>query len=290
LATATNRGQTHEVVQTMGTDLLSIERRLDQQILEINQMDGAYNGHVPISLIFALTGCLVATSTGSRYVVVANESSASIPDTQWKGRNINHQWSKSLEFERLFQGYISQHVNPSLHYTSLIRSLSSFAVAKLFAQYPAYFEVFTSDNSLFKITQSEREHPRWSTDSPKSLSSYILLAPWMSDADLERTFGSNFLDKAELEPLLLALIGEEGGPVLDCVGTVDELLLGLSILQEQGRMSDAALMKVAARRNVTARVAPDALQSALAISSDHAIPESIAPQVLQLLNEKVART
>jgi len=288
LATASNRGQTHAVVEKMGIELLAIQRHLDPAIFELNQIDGAYNGHIPISLIFALTGCLVAAAEGSRYVVVANESAASIPDVTWQGSSVNHQWSKSLEFEKMFQTYIHQYVSREIHYTSIIRPLTSLAVAKIFAEYPDYFEVFTSDNSLFKIKQDVRAHPRWSNDSPKSLSSYILLAPWMSNEDLQRTFGSNFLDKPELENLFLALIGADGETILDCVGTTDELLLSLSLLYNQARMRDTVLMRLATDKNLLLSDIDEPLSTALSLNSEHAIPEELLPDISTLMKEKVS--
>jgi len=288
LATASNRGQTQEVVSKMGVNLLTVKRWLDPQMLEMNKIEGAHNGHVPISLIFALIGCLLATIAGDKYVIVANESSASIPHTQWQGQDINHQWSKSLEFEELFQSYVHNFVSSELEYFSIIRPLSSVAVAKIFANYPNYFETFTSDNSLFKIEQSERKHPRWSHDSPKSLSSYILLAPWMSNEDLDRTFGSNILDQPDLEPLFLGLLGEKEEPILDCVGTPEELKLSLSLLLKQNRMNDSALMQIARNLQITLDSSDVALTKSLEINTNHAIPDQLSNKVLTILEEKLA--
>ncbi len=287
LATASNRGQTQEVVAKMEINLLTVKRWIDPQILEMNKLAGAFDGHIPISLIFALVGALLATTDGSRYVIVANESSASIPHAQWHGRNINHQWSKSLEFEKLFQSYLHTYISPELNYFSIIRPLSSVAVAKIFSKYPVYFETFTSDNSLFKIKQDERSHPRWTHDSPKSLSSYILLAPWVSDEKLNLMFGSNFLDQPDLEPLFLSLLGVKGKPTLDCVGTPQELMLSLSLLAKQNRMESSALIQIAKQMRLELDNSDKILEDALKLDSDHAIPEVIAEKLLPKLTEKL---
>ena len=288
LATQSNRGQTQDVVGKMGINLLPIKRYLDEQILNLNDTEGAYNGHIPISLIFALTGCLLATTTGSRYVIVANESSASIPQLQGHGNNVNHQWSKSLEFEILFRSFVHSNVSPQLHYTSIIRPLSSIAVAKIFSNYPAYFETFSSDNSLFKIKPEARKHPRWSHDSPKSLSSYILLAPWMSNADLDRTFGSNFLNHIDLRNLFLALLGTSEGAILDCVGTPEELRLSLSLLASQDRMSNSALMNLAKEKNLLYGNVDELLLKHLSLDSETTFSEELSQKLLPLLKEKLS--
>lgn len=288
LATGNNKGQAQAVADVMGVSMLGVERRLDQQILEINSLPGAYNGHVPISLIFALVGCLLATITSNQYVIVANEASASIPQVEHNGELVNHQWSKSFTFEKQFQDFVHENISANLHYFSLIRPLSSVAVAKIFVNYPQYFEVFTSDNAHFKIGQEPNSSPRWGLQSAKSLSSYILLAPWMSDEDLDRTFGRNFLNEASLEPMFLDLLGQGNNPVLDCVGTPDELRLCVSLLAMQNRFTDTALMGTAITKKIILQDTSDGLRSYLRASTEHAIPEIIAVVIKPKLEEKLA--
>lgn len=275
LATGDNKGQSKAVADTMQIEMLSVERRIDPQILSLNKLEGTYNGHVPVSLIFALVGCLNAIISGSKYVIVANESSASIPQVEHDGGLVNHQWSKSLEFEKLFQDFVHKNISKNIDYFSLVRPLTSIAVAKLFSGYPKYFEVFTSDNSLLKISPQEREHPRWSHNSPKTLSSYILLSPWMSDEDLQRTFGYNYLDDERLNNLFLGLLGKNETPILDCVGTPSELRLCLSVLFKSGRFTESSLMKTAKSEGLIMENYDEPLKNALSPSTDHAVPTEI---------------
>ncbi|MDO8265991.1 MAG: hypothetical protein Q7T41_03545 [Candidatus Saccharibacteria bacterium] len=286
LATGDNKGQTQGVANTLGFNLLAVERTIDKQILEINKVEGAFNGHIPISLIFALTGCIVAVAKGDRYVIVANEASASIPHAKHEGSDINHQWSKSLEFEKSFQVYIHKYVTTNLDYFSLIRPLTSVAVAKLFSSYPKYYEVFTSDNSVFKINANSQSS-RWSNDSPKSLSSYILLAPWIDEYNLVKIFGHNFLDDNNLSELFLSLLGANENPVLDCVGTPSELRLCLSIIYSQDRFKESYLMRIAKEQNLIIQNYDLALVSALDLSNNHAIPEDIDNKLVTILEEKL---
>lgn len=288
LATGENRGQAQAVANTMEIGLLGVERRLDPQILEINKIEGALNGHIPVSLIFALVGCLLASADNSRYVIVANESSASIPQTKHAGSSVNHQWSKSLEFEKLFQDFVHDRISKNLDYTSLIRPLSSVSIAKIFANYPKYYEVFTSDNSLFKINQTERLHPRWSQDSPKSLSSFMLLSPWISDVNMYRIFGHNFLNDDKLSALFMELLGAGKNPVLDCVGTPEELKLSLSMLIEQGRFENTHLINIFKSSNLVVHDTAQKLQESLAISNEHSLPKKISGSLINILEGKLS--
>ena len=235
MATGEQLGQAGDVARAMEVPLHAVKRQLDLQVSELGKRPGAYRGHVPISLIFALVGTALALATDTEYVVVANEASASIPHTTWNDEAVNHQWSKSFEAEESIQQFIHKYVADHVTYFSAIRQLTSIAVAKLFAQLPQYFEVFTSDNSVFRVDPSRRPSGRWNLESPKSLSSYVLLSPWMSDEDVRRTFTIDFLNEPSLEALFLEMTGAEGHPPLDCVGTPEELTLSTNLLAQQQR-------------------------------------------------------
>jgi hypothetical protein len=192
-------------------------------------------------------------------------------------------------FERLMQQYVLANISDGIYYFSIIRQLSSVAVAKLFAQHKDYYEVFTSDNYVFRIKEQARPSRRWSTDSPKSLSSFILLAPWVEPDDMLRIFGADLLDNAALEPLFLRLIGVEGEPPLDCVGTVEELRLSLQLANQQHKFSASPLMQVAEQHGVLANASlqPE-LAAALSPQSEHALPDELVTPINDYLKTTLA--
>lgn len=289
MATGEQRGQAQAVADTMGVELLVVERSLDKQLLELQELPGAHRGHVPISLIFGLVGTTLAIALDAAYVVVGNEASASIPRISWEHGAVNHQWSKSFEFERQLQQFVDAFVAATTTYFSAIRPLTSVAVAKLFALYPQYLEVFTSDNSVFRIDPSKRPSARWSLESPKSLSSFILLAPWFSEADLLRAFGRIFLDEASLETLFLELTGQQGEQPLDCVGTVDELVLSLNLAVQQGKFARSRLVEVARKHSMLIdKDWQGDLQNMLALQPEAALPPDLSEQLTDLLREELA--
>jgi len=286
MATGEQLGQAKAVADTMGIALYVVERSLDKQLLVIQEQQDAYKGHIPISLIFGLVGTVLATATGNEYIVVANEASASIPGVSWEHGSVNHQWSKSFEFELRLQSFIHDSIAPQATYFSAIRPLTSIAVAKMFTRYPQYFEVFTSDNFVFRIDPDRRPNARWSLESPKSLSSFILLSPWLSETNMLRTFGKNFLDEPSLEKLFWELTGQEGHPPLDCVGTVKELVVSLNLMFEQGKFKDSHLVTLAQDRGVIAAVYwQRELVSMLELQPEPALPEHIAQRILQHLQK-----
>jgi hypothetical protein len=288
MATGEVLGQAGSVAQTMGIEMLAIKRQLDKQLLDLQEQPGAYKGHIPISLIFGLVGTALAIARGASYVVVANEASASIPRITWQDRAVNHQWSKSFGFEGDLQQFVRESIAGGVTYFSAIRQLTSIGVAKLFARLPQYFEVFTSDNFVFRIDPAKRPSGRWSLESPKSLSSYILLAPWLDDAEVQRIFTIDFLAEPSLEKLFLELTGVEGEPPLDCVGTVEELVLSMNLLARDGRYGDTVLMKLAHDRGVIHDGPWDETRAKLLqLQPDEVLPADLRDQVTTYLQEHV---
>jgi hypothetical protein len=288
MATGEQLGQAGLVSETMGIPLNTVKRELDTQLLSLQEDAGAYKGHVPISLIFGLVGIALAIAKDKSYVVVANEASASIPRIEWNGQAINHQWSKSFDFEKDLQAFIHTDIIGSVTYFSAIRPLTSIGVAKLFAGFPRYFEVFTSDNFVFRINPAKRPIGRWSLESPKSLSSYILLSPWLGDEDIHRIFTYDFLNETSLSKLFLELIGVEGEPPLDCVGTVEEIVVSLNLLAYSGRFHDTALMQLGRDAGVVRdgdwRAETNKL---LELQPDEVIPTELHEQILSYLQGQV---
>lgn len=286
MATGEQRGQAQSVADTMGVVLQAVERRLDGQLLELQERPDGHKGHVPISLIFGLVGTVLALASGNKYVVVANEASASIPRVTWQDESVNHQWSKSFGFEQQLQRYIHERICGDVTYFSAVRELTSVGVAKLFAQYPAYFEVFTSDNFVFRIDPTRRPNGRWSLESPKSLSSFMLLSPWIDESEMLRIFGRDFLNERELESLFMELTGLQGHPPLDCVGTVDELVLSINLAAQQSKWQDSYLMQLAKDRSL---VHDDdwqtKLDDMLALQGEQALPLELRDVLTQRLLE-----
>ncbi|HSX30459.1 MAG TPA: hypothetical protein VLE99_00900 [Candidatus Saccharimonadales bacterium] len=289
LATGEQVGQAAAVAKTMGVELQVVERRLDEQLISLKNHPDSYSGHVPISMLFGLTGTALAIALDKAHVVVANEASASIPRVTWQERAINHQWSKSFRFEQSLQRFIQTSVAAQVTYFSAIRPLTSIGVAKLFAKMPDYYEVFTSDNFVFRIDPSGRPVGRWGLESPKSLSSYLLLAPWLTDEEVRRIFEIDFLNEPSLEKLFLELTGVEGEPPLDCVGTVEELVLSVNLLAETGRYHDTHLMRVAMERGVIHQNDWQAkLAALLALQPDEALPAELREGLMAELREGVS--
>jgi UDP-N-acetylmuramoylalanine--D-glutamate ligase len=207
------------VIAAIGYPSLKIERVLDPKIFL--QHEGAYNGHVPISAIFAFLGLLSSALYGYRYVIVGNEHSSNFGNITWKGETINHQWSKSAEFEALLQEYTRKYITPDITYFSLLRQFYEIRIAKLFSKQQKYFPLFSSCNRNFKV-HKERQETLWCGECPKCAFVFLLLAPFTPKKTLVGIFGKNLLADETLVPLFGDILGFGTMKPFDCVGTFEE--------------------------------------------------------------------
>ena len=109
--------------------IVYVKRTIDNNLLELNK-NGYLNGHTPFSSMLAFLSYLVAYLTGKKYVALSNESSAN--ETNIKGENINHQYSKSFEFEQDFREYANKYLKADVEYFSMLRPINELQIAKIF--------------------------------------------------------------------------------------------------------------------------------------------------------------
>ncbi len=283
VATASNRGQAEHVMALLGFPELRVERYVDTRIIEFTEEYAGYHGHIPLSAILAWLGVLLAHARGLRYVAMANEAASSVGNVKWNGRTINHQWSKSLDFEKLTQQLIHSHISPDIWYFSPIRPYSSLAVIELFVKLgEKYFTSFTSCNLVLRIDPAARPGGRWCTRCAKCLSSWLLLSLWLDEKKLTEIFGKNLYDDASLGKTLRELVGLEGNKPLDCVGTTEELRAATRRSIE--RYGERPLF-----RGVNAGQLPGPDAEALVRNlGPNVIPMEIAPQLLELVSNTLA--
>lgn len=252
-----------------GLEHVVIRRRLDPKLLELNSR-GAWNGHIPISACIAFVSALAAYTGGFTDVIVGNERAADEGNVEWKGLTINHQWSKTLVFERAFQEWLGRHQHGGPRYFSLVRPLSEVAIAAAFAKHPSHFESFTSCNANFRQPGAV-EPERWCGRCPKCVFVELMLSPHVDDDGLRRIFPRSFLADPANIPLLEELAGVSGIKPWECVGTPDECRLSLTLLHQQGGLRGAAATWVAANPQVLVADSARQLATALAPSGPHTL-------------------
>lgn len=202
-------------------DICSVKRTIDPGLIELNK-EGYLNGHTPFSAIVAFISYLVAYLTNRKYIALSNEASANEPTVL--NTNINHQYSKSYEFEHDFNDFVKKNFNLDIHYFSLLRPIKEIQIALLFSNYSKYHKVFKSCNV------GSKENPWiWCAKCPKCLFVYIMLVAFLSDEKVIDIFGSNMLDDKDMEKDFLELIGVSETKPFECVGTINEVIYALNM-------------------------------------------------------------
>lgn len=204
-------------------NIIAPKRTLDPTMLSLNNQ-GYLNGHTPFSAIVAFSSLLFAIMTNQKYIVLSNESSAN--ETYVQGAEINHQYSKSTEFERDFREYCEKYFIGCAEYFSLLRPLSEWQIAREFVKYPQYFKVFRSCNLGSKEN-------KWCCNCAKCLYVYILLAAFLDDNVLEKMFGENLLLREDMIPILDGLMLDDIDKPFECVGTKNEVRLSLKMASQR---------------------------------------------------------
>jgi hypothetical protein len=260
---------------------LVVQRRLDPGLAALNRA-GAINGHVPVTAIVSCVALLLAALHGFDTVALANERSASSGNVSWAGVEVNHQFSKGLQAERLLRAALGE-LEPKLQLFSILRPASELAIARAFARMERYHSAFTSCNAVFLSDPLVRSES-WCCDCPKCRFVFLALAPFSEPSHLREIFGRDLLEEErQFEGFaLLAAVG--GHKPFECVGEEQESLAAIRLLAGDPRWREH---RVVAR--LVAEVLPlhpaDAGDPArvLALGDEHAVPGSMLGDVSAFL-------
>ena len=226
------RGATLECIKAARytpEEIFIINRTIHPQLLELNDK-GFLNGHTPFSAMLGFNTILAAVLSGRKHIALSNESSAN--ESTVEDSSINHQYSKSFEFEQDFRNYVRSYISPKPNYFSFLRPVSELQIAELFSRFDGYHDVFRSCNVGSKTDS-------WCGNCPKCLFTYIILSPFLSQERLTAIFGKNLFSDLGLKHWLRELTGMVNVKPFECVGTVDEV--NASLQQTIGSMDLSGL-------------------------------------------------
>ena len=232
------RGATTECCLKAGfsqEETLICKRVIDAHLLELNSQ-GCLNGHTPFSAMLAFTTLLISAISKRKYIALSNEESAS--ESTVKGSEVNHQYSKSLEFENDFRNYVSEFISQDFYYFSFLRPLSELHIAKLFSK--------LDYKSVFKSCNAGSKQNIWCGKCPKCLFAFIILSPFVSKEELIAIFSKNLFEDKDLEEYFLQLCGERQTKPFECVGTVSEVnvALALCLKNQKADLEKECLLKL----------------------------------------------
>jgi len=243
-------------------EIISMSRSIDPLLIELNKK-GFLNGHTPFSAMLAFSSLLTAAIYGLNEIALSNESSANEPTIP--GTNINHQYSKSLEFEEDFRDYVASYITGDISYYSYLRPLNELQITGLFSKRSHHHGSFKSCNVGSKTDT-------WCGKCPKCLFTYIMLSVFIGKDELISVFGTELLDDDTLLPIFKQLTGLADEKPFECVGTIDEVNIAVRYAIEAcGAGELPALLKYYSEHEGTLLPVGDDLAKALKAFGPHHI-------------------
>jgi UDP-N-acetyl-alpha-D-muramoyl-L-alanyl-L-glutamate epimerase len=210
-----------EPAAVTGLPIARAEREIDPQLLRSAEL-GFRNGHVPVTGILSAIAILAAVLEDRDAVVMSNEWSASVPTLEYQGRPVNHQYSKSEEFEAAFRAVLASTPGPLPEYFSWLRDRTELWVGQEFARLGPYFGSFRSCNKAF-YTERARRFTHWCGQCDKCAFIDLILAPFVPAQALRRIFAvtGEPLEDPAMAGKFRSLLGAGAKP-FECVGEVTE--------------------------------------------------------------------
>jgi hypothetical protein len=205
----------YKVFDGESAEPIVVERKTDPKLLELNKK-GFLNGHTPFTALLSFLSIFCAVLFDYKNIAFSNEKSANEGNLKYLGKIINHQYSKSSDFEKKFRDYVQKYLARNINYLSFLRPYTDLEISKMFIKYPRYFSVFSSCN----LAQKSEE--RWCRSCSKCLFVYATLYPFLEKGQLIKIFGEDLFQKRGLLKTMRSLTGQGAHKPFECVGTLKE--------------------------------------------------------------------
>lgn len=218
-------------------EIIIAKREIEKNLLEMNRK-GFYNGHTPFVAYLSFLSILVSYLFNKKYIAFSNEDSANEENVVWLGKKINHQYSKTYEFEKDFRKYCSTYLIENVEYFSALRMLYEIQIGLIFSHMKDHHKIFLSCNEASKTKSgTKKKTGRWCNNCSKCLFVYLILYPFLTKEELLSIFKEDLFENKKLLPILKELIGEKKVKPFECVGTRKEVLVALYLGYKKGENS-----------------------------------------------------
>jgi hypothetical protein len=259
-----------------------VKRTIDPRLLELNKR-GFLNGHTPFSALLSFLGVTSAVIFGHSRVIVSNERSSNEGNVEFLGTRVNHQYSKTFEFEHAFREYSRKYLARGVDYFSLLRPLYEIQIIELMAAYQNLLPIFKSCNR-------NQLEGTWCGRCPKCISVFTLFYPFLRQDQLIETFGGDFFDGEQAIPMLRQLAGVDGHKPFECVGTHSETIaaLFLAVMRFKAAKRDLpSALRFVEREILPAH--PEASDLARTVPASWGREHNLPPEYEKLLRDKLTR-
>ncbi|HEY2304918.1 MAG TPA: hypothetical protein VGI05_03460 [Streptosporangiaceae bacterium] len=213
-----------------GGRLVEVGRAILPELLALNAA-GHPNGHTPFSAYLAFAAMLAGYLRGSGPVMAGNSRSDDEPNVRsYLGRPVNHQWTKSFEFETAARTYRDRWLPGAPRYSSPLRPLYEVQIiASLAGDVDAY---------LRTVSCNQARGGGWCRACAKCAWVFLATAALFGhDLAIRKTGGDMFADPA-LSGVYQEMAGLSGVKPFECTGSEDEVRAAIQAVG-QGKPAEA---------------------------------------------------
>jgi UDP-N-acetyl-alpha-D-muramoyl-L-alanyl-L-glutamate epimerase len=252
-----------------------VEAPLQQVYPEIHEVLAA---ETPCSLFAALP---VLLQHGYRAMVLAHERSANTGNLVWSrtGEDINHQWGKSYDAERLLNDYLRTELVANVSYYSVLQPVYDTTI----------FNLLRQDEHLVGAgaTHSCNIAKPWCGRCAKCAYVWLNYMAYLDPAEVRRAIPGNLFDVEENQPWFFQMLGLGEHTPFECIGQVEEARLAFALCHRKGLTGRA--MDLYRQHFPVLDTAP-ILDRFLSVDmAQSAIPEPLATRLRPLLEAGAAQ-
>lgn len=226
------------VLDKLGQEPKLAIRQIDRESLQKASLQGAKNGHVPVTYIIQSLAVVQAILSGRNQILSSIGHEGEEVHARIGGLEVTHQWSKTWLAEQEFSRYVQKYISPDIMIGSPLRSYSELRIAELFVEHcwKKYKQDFSSCNMANYKQGADNRQLSWCANCPKCANAFLLFAPFVKASDLVELFGGqNLFLKPELTNTFKGLLGIDGVlKPFECIGEVNELRLAYQLSIQNG--------------------------------------------------------
>jgi UDP-N-acetyl-alpha-D-muramoyl-L-alanyl-L-glutamate epimerase len=198
-----------------GGRFLEVRRVILPELLRLNAA-GHPNGHTPFSAYLAIAAMLAGYLRGSGLVVAGNSRSDDEPNVEsYLGRPVNHQWTKSYEFEAALAAYRDRWLPGAPVYCSPLRPLYELQIIATLSD--------DIDGYLRTASCNRVKGEGWCRSCAKCAWVFLATAALFGHECALRKIGADMFADARLAGVYAKMAGLAGSKPFECTGSADEV-------------------------------------------------------------------
>jgi len=165
------------------------------------------------------------------HIALAHEKSADTGQVVWErtGEDVNHQWGKSYQAEKLLNRYISTHLVGGLRYFSALKPIYDVVI----------FNMLRRHLDALPYAHSCNVAKPWCRRCAKCVYVWLNYLAYLPEHAVRPLFRENLFDTADNMDLFRQMLGLSGHMPFECIGQMDEVKLAFEICRRRGLSGQA---------------------------------------------------